>query len=114
MKFSFVVNPSFVGYSTHPITIPRSQVDYSGMGRLLVGTVQVIVRAPNGAFCPGRLYSGESSWGRYHQVRAEIPRQGWLHGLGVGDRVIVHLVRVGSVLVVDVQKPLASGVLTAA
>ncbi len=103
MTFSFMVNWSFLGYCTHPITVPRSQVDHAALQKLVSDNPQVLVRAPNGAYSKGKLYSGLSSWGPYHQVRVDSLEVAWEHGLEFHERVTIVLKRVGKVLVVDIR-----------
>jgi hypothetical protein len=73
ITFTFRVNDSFLGYPAHPITVPRSQVEYNKVRELLSGSDKVWITVPHGATVPGAIYHGRAGYGPYYQVRFNAP-----------------------------------------
>ena len=63
-RFRFTVNRSFLGYPSHPITIPRSQVDYD----LVSVTERAAIVYPRGEKLHGRIYHSTAKRGPYYQI----------------------------------------------
>jgi hypothetical protein len=102
LKFTFRINRSFLQYRSHPITVPRSQVSYDEVERLL--------RHSNGAWIsihgsrPLRalLYRGTAGFGPYYQIRSVEAVQ--LRGapMAIGTLTLVSIDVANSRLLIDV------------
>lgn len=90
IKFRFEINKSFKSSPTHPITVPRSLVDYAKLEKIGFDKGDFIIIFPKGERVKGRMNSGVSSYGPYYQIRINsketIPRY-----LSKGDMVIIIL-----------------------
>jgi hypothetical protein len=73
VKFIFRVNGSFLRYPSHPITIPRSRVDYARVEEILGNKEEVWIGIVGTATARGIIYSGRSGWGEYLQIQAREP-----------------------------------------
>jgi hypothetical protein len=71
LAFQFRVNASFLTYSSHPITIPKSQIDYRSLGVQLASVRWVEVSAPDGRVLAAAIYSGTAGYGPYYQIRCQ-------------------------------------------
>src|SRR3954471_8519708 len=86
VEFTFTVNKSFLSYSSHPITIPRTQVDYSILeNENLLGRVTIV--SPSGRIVRGHIYSGTAGFGPYHQIRASSSTNDAFDDLELGSRI---------------------------
>jgi hypothetical protein len=105
VTFWFRINDSFLGYPSHPITIPKSQVPYGEVAELLLRAKEVWISIDASPPVHGRIYHGIAGWGEYYQIRCEDPlavldtglgrRQLSRVGLFVADgRLEVHIRRV--------------------
>lgn len=67
--FIFRLNRSFLRYPNHPITVPRSEVDYATLAadELDQGEFRIIL--PKGERFLAKMYSGVSSYGPYLQLK---------------------------------------------
>ena len=72
--FRFKINDSFLNYSTHPITVPKSQVDYNKLVRENLDRGDLNIIFPKGEILKGHVYYGVSGYGEYYQIRI-YPRQ---------------------------------------
>ena len=91
IEFDFTVNPSFLTYSTRPITVPqllRPYIEGSTIERL--ESIRII--CPNGTTLRGHIYSGYNNLTYYSQIRvnkgAEIDPLG---NYAIGQRLIVKI-----------------------
>jgi hypothetical protein len=93
--FRFKVNDSFKVYSWHPITVPKSQVDYDLLQKQGLHEGDLTIVFPHGERVRGHMYYGRAGYGPYYQVRTytdqEIPSY-----LKDRDKVLVILVKDGS------------------
>ena len=94
-KFRFTINKSFISTSTHPITIPKSQVDYTKLENCGLGYGSYIIIFPKGEKYKGYMYFGTAGYGPYFQLRFEtgqpLPKY-----LELGDKVIILLYKDGN------------------
>ena len=91
LSFRFTINDSFRAYSTHPITVPKSQVSYGELGKekLNAGDLQIIW--PKGERSKGHMYYGEAGYGPYYQIRTHSDQSPPQY-LAEGDEVLIVLV----------------------
>ena len=89
--FSFTINSSFLNYPTHPITVPRSCVDYRRIRAEFEERALLRIVAPNGVEFTGELYFATAGYGEYYQIRVKGGPKQSLSGLTRGDRVSVQL-----------------------
>jgi hypothetical protein len=95
LAFQFEVNESFLTASNHPITVPRSQLDYRQLEAAGLDQESYTITYPRGERFTARMYAGEAGYGEYYQlfVRAEqgaVPTY-----LRQGDQLLVLLARIG-------------------
>jgi len=88
ITFQFTVNDSFNTYSTHPITVPKSQVDYSELKKQTLDSGDFIITFPRGERVRGHMYSGDAGYGHYYQIRT-YPDEVIPQYLAEGDDVII-------------------------
>lgn len=101
--FSFCINRSFVNYSWHPITVPRSRVDYGAVEREMIGISSGLARFPDGSVVPCQIVCGLAGFGQYYQIRTLQP-SGWARFRAhLGDIVDVTVTREGTRLSIDVR-----------
>ena len=67
ITFPYTVRPSFLKYSSHPITIPKAYYGQLESENLAVTDAFIITQ--NGRM-RGTIYAGNAGWGHYYQVRA--------------------------------------------
>lgn len=67
--FKFTINASFLQYSTHPITVPKSQVKYSQVVEEGIDRGDLTIIFPRGERVSGHMYYGKAGYGPYYQVR---------------------------------------------
>lgn len=91
ISFAFRVNRSFREYATHPITIPKSQVDYRQLERELAGGVEGDLRFPDGSSVPAFVYGGVAGYGPYFQIRSQRYSPWVAQRTAVGDLIEVDL-----------------------
>lgn len=70
ITFDFRINASFLNYTSHPITVPRSQVAYSEVERLRRLSEDVWISIHGRRSLRGQLYRGTAGFGPYYQIRA--------------------------------------------
>lgn len=93
IRFHFGVNDSFLR-STHPITIPRKQVDYRELRAEGLDGGDITVVLPHGEELNAQIYSGIAGWGPYYQIRAYSGQSMPMY-LRVGDELVISLFRKG-------------------
>ena len=69
ISFRFNMNSSFNDYSTHPITVPKGQVDYSLLKKEGLDGGDLTIVFPRGERVRGHIYSGRAGYGPYYQIR---------------------------------------------
>ena len=69
ISFTFRITDSFLRYPSHPITIPRSKIDYAELRALLAFAGDVWLSLPTVGAWPAKVYHGYSGGGEYYQVR---------------------------------------------
>ena len=81
-------------YYTHPITIPRGQVDYEKLATSGINGESLTLAFPNGEILNAHVYFGKAGYGPYYQIRTysgqSIPKY-----LCEGEVFIVNLQRRG-------------------
>ncbi|MGH7630205.1 MAG: hypothetical protein ACREOF_12675 [Gemmatimonadales bacterium] len=103
--FGFRVNHSFLFYPAHPITVPRSQVDYGMVREMLLHDCDVWIIVPNATPVRGIIYQGYAGYGPYYQIRSKeaIPLKA--AGFARGDVVEVLILRAGKRVEVQIRLP---------
>jgi hypothetical protein len=94
--FRFAVTQSFLNVTTHPITIPRSQVDYKTVEASNFDRKNITVILPRGERINGHLYSGSAGYGPYFQIRLHGENRKLPTYFKIDDKLIVLLFRVGA------------------
>jgi hypothetical protein len=96
-RFNFKVNSSFLSWPSHPITVPKTQIDYLKLEKegLDQGTLRVV--CPDGTTVSGDMYSGTAGYGPYYQIRMVVPQNHSVLKLPIGSRLSVELERVNSI-----------------
>ena len=95
IPFRFSVTRSFLDETTHPITIPKSQVDYKTVDSSNLDRKSIIVIFPRGERIEGHLYSGTAGYGPYFQLRLYGGNLRLPSYLKLNDKLIVALFRFG-------------------
>lgn len=67
--FPFHVNPSFRGYPSHPITIPKSHVSYRALEEELGSVREGRLEFPDQTVVPVVLNHSTAGFGEYYQLR---------------------------------------------
>ena len=93
LNFRFRINQSFLAYPGHPITVPKSEVDYDRLKIELLHQGEFVVIFPKGERTIAKMYFGDAGYGPYYQLRfrgenRDVPRY-----IKVGDDYFVVLVR---------------------
>jgi len=71
ISFDFKVNKSFLQHSTHPITIPKSSVDYGIVKTMETALAEAIIVCPDSTKLKGKIYSGQAGYGPYYQIQMQ-------------------------------------------
>jgi hypothetical protein len=69
IHFRFKINKSFLSESTHPITVPKSQVSYAQLTQEELHYGELTVIFPKGEHALAQMYCGEAGYGTYYQLR---------------------------------------------
>lgn len=94
--FEFTVNQSFLEASGHPITVPKSQLDYKLLLSLGLDHKNLVVVLPKGERYEAEIYHGEAGYGEYFQIR--------FHG---GDRSLPPYLKMNDHLIIIFTKAAA-------
>lgn len=94
--FWFFVNKSFLTKTTHPITVPRGQVDYKAIETAGLDQDRLIVVLPRGERFEAHLYSNVNNRGHYLQLQFHGNKRGLPRYLKLDDHLLVLLFRFGS------------------
>jgi len=94
--FRFSVNQSFLSESSHPITVPKSQVDYKTVDNLRLDRKNLTLICPRGERIQGHLYAGTAGYGPYFQIRLLGENRRLPSYFKLSDKLIVLLFRVGT------------------
>ena len=90
--FRFKINDSFINYYTHPITVPKSQVDYNQLVRENLDSGDLNIIFPKGEILKGHMYYGISGYGAYYQIRT-YPKQNTPGYLLKNENLIILLLK---------------------
>ena len=93
LQFRFKVNQSFLTWPSHPITVPKSQIDFAQLEEEGLDRGDLKVVCPDGTSLSGKMYSGTAGFGPYYQIRMVVPETHPILDLPVGSRLSVELVR---------------------
>jgi len=95
LSFRFTINNSFLKYSTHPITVPKTQVQYKLIENEGFSRGDLTIIFPKGERIKGHMYYGMAGYGPYYQIRSytdqHLPKY-----LSRGDKVVVLLYKDGN------------------
>lgn len=95
ISFRFRINDSFRRYSTHPITVPKTQVEYKKIEQEGFSRGDLTIIFPKGERIRGHMYSGVAGFGPYYQIRF-YPNQHLPEYLATGTRIMVLLHKDGN------------------
>jgi hypothetical protein len=105
LSFGFCVNHSFLFYAAHPITVPRSQVDYGAVREILSHDCDVWITVPNATPVRGMVYQGYAGYGPYYQIRSKEAIPIKAAGIVRGDVVEVLILRARDRVDVQIRFP---------
>ncbi len=100
IKFTFIVNNSFLRYPSHPITIPKNKESllvekiYNGIGRRSQRTTIISL---NGRKLNGHIYYGVTGGYPYYQIRVidNYPSDYFGH-LEIGEKISINIERISN------------------
>lgn len=93
LNFPFTINQSFLGYPGHPITVPRSEVNYERLKDEQLHLGVFVVVYPRGERATAIMYRGVSSRGLYYQLRFRGKHRGVPDYVKAGNDFFVVLTR---------------------
>jgi hypothetical protein len=109
IQFPFRVNASFKGYRSHPITVPRTRVNYFTLAGETGWKREGLLHLPDGTHVPVQLYWGTAGFGPYVQLRAK-DWSAWASGVArIGDVVTVTIQRRNDGLTVSIDQSSREG-----
>jgi hypothetical protein len=88
----------------HPITIPRSQVDYKNLESENLAVEDLKIICPNGQAMSGRMCHGVAGYGPYYQIKINGPGNDNLCRLNHGQRLIIEIEKVGKEVQVRINE----------
>ena len=97
LRFTFKVNSSFLSWPSHPITVPRTQIDYSDLEAEGLDRGSLTVVCPDGTSVSGEMYSGTAGYGPYYQIRMGVPKTHGLLGFPLGFSLSIELERANNI-----------------
>lgn len=77
LRFRFMGNRSFIEGAGHPITVPKSQVEYHVLEGALGAVREGYMMLPDDSHVGVRLYEGTAGYGPYYQLRTRSPSR-WI------------------------------------
>ena len=92
-SFEFTVNDSFLEGSGHPITIPKSQLQYKALVALGLDHKHMLVVLPHGERFEAEIYHGEAGYGEYYQLRFNGSNRTLPGYLKLNDSLLVFLAK---------------------
>ena len=96
-SFVFETNMSFMDYPSHPITVPRSKVDYDSFGTMCRHVETATVIHPRGERIPGHAYEYRRRSGYvYYQIRHRMTGIQLPDYHEIGKQLLVVVVPVAS------------------
>ena len=90
ISFDFTVNKSFFA-GNHPITVPKTQVDYDVIKALGLSDVKAFIVCPDATKLKGKIYHGTAGYGPYYQIRMERSRHDPLSKLPIGKKIFIQI-----------------------
>ena len=93
--FRFTINYSFMAYSTHPITVPKTQVDYDKLQKVDLDSGDFRIIFPKGERVDAHMYYGTAGYGPYYQLRM-YTEQTLPQYIDQGDNLLVILIKDGT------------------
>lgn len=103
ISFTFQVNPSFLEYPNHPVTIPENCYDglreegCASENDKPGDTIPVVITNPTGRSYEGWIYYGKAGYNFYYQIKVGTKRAaGYCGRLEDGDVMPVMIKRVGN------------------
>jgi hypothetical protein len=93
LSFAFDIKASFRGYPSHPITVPRGEIDYKHLESERLHEGDFILILPRGERFVARMAHGHAGYGPYYQLKFVGDDRRLPEYLGKGTRVYVFLVR---------------------
>jgi len=103
ITFLFRVNPSFLQYQNHPVTIPKECYDQLRNDGCANGNdkpghkIAVTITAPSGRNYEGWIYYGRSGWDLYYQIKVKaIDARDYCGRLTAGDQIPVAIKKFGN------------------
>ena len=69
IAFTFTINRSFKTQSTHPIAVPKSQVEYKKLTCKGLDSGELTIRFQHGETAKGYMYAGVAGLGPHYQIR---------------------------------------------
>lgn len=91
ISFNFKVNKSFLQNSKHPITIPKSSVDYGIIENMDTMLSKAIIVCPDSTKLQGRVYSGRAGYGPYFQIQMQGDARDPLYKIEKGQNLLVQI-----------------------
>ncbi len=91
ISFNFKVNKSFLDNRSHPITIPKSEVDYEKIKNLNVESSPVTIICHDSSKLSGKIYRGVAGYGLYYQIRMNGYAGDPLYEIGLGKKLNVQI-----------------------
>lgn len=94
INFTFVINNSFLKYSSHPITVPKEFNPFLNIKEKSSNNFEAIIVFPDGSSAASYIHNSRSGWGEYFQIRIRSPYTG--NGISVfrtGDVINVAVTR---------------------
>ena len=91
ISFDFKVNKSFLQNPSHPITIPKSSVDYKIIESMDVVSFDAIIICPDSTKWKGKIYQGIAGYGPYYQIRMEGYAQDPLYKIEKNKNLLIQI-----------------------
>jgi hypothetical protein len=105
VTFNFRVQPSFLNYSSHPLTIPREYYSYLDIHKISAKK-DTTVELPDGSTAVGYIYHGSTTQrGNYRQIKIRNPHTGGgLAMINVGDVLKVEIYKEDGTARINISK----------